>query len=92
MIKMNRTTIQIETEEIKIIRFKSGPPTADCDRCMGRVPTMTPEQAAETLNISLAGLTGLIDSSGVHLVNGGRVCARSLNQQTTNNNGQLEAI
>ena len=79
MIKMSRTTIEIETHEIKIIRF--GPPwaTAECDRCEGRVAAITPEKAAAALNISLSRVYELIEGDAVHLVDeGALVCTRSL--------------
>ena len=81
MIKMSRTTIQIETHEIKTIRFGKGSSTAHCDRCADRVSAITPEQTAEALGISVADVYGLIETSRVHLVNGGQVCARSLDQE-----------
>ena len=80
MVKMSRTTIEIETHEIKIIRFGPGWSTANCDRCMGRVAAITPEKAAKALNIPLARVNELIEGDRVHLVDDGAlVCTRSLN-------------
>ena len=50
-IKTRRTEIQIETHEIKVIKFRGKQFSVRCERCQEPVTAATPEQAAELLRI-----------------------------------------
>ena len=80
--KTRTTDIQIETHQIKIIRFRGNHSSVPCERCRETVPAATPRQTAELLVMALSDVFRLIDADRFHLVGPARpfplVCGKSL--------------
>jgi hypothetical protein len=77
--KVRRTEIQIESHEVKVIRFPSRPSLALCERCGDIVTALTPEQTADVLGITPEDVCRLVEAERVHLVNPERpiICGNS---------------
>jgi hypothetical protein len=90
MTKTKRTEIEIETHELKVIRFRQFPETAFCERCRQSVSVLKLEQAAEVLNISLPIIYRLIEREKAHTIRDGEgssiLCSRSLNEIDNSSN------
>ena len=67
--KTRRTEIQIETHEVKVVRFPSRPSLALCERCSEIVTALTPEQTARLLEITEDDVFRLVEGERIHLVN-----------------------
>ncbi len=72
----------IETHELRTVRIDQGSGQVYCSKCGERSVTVTPEQLASFLRVSLSEVCRRIDAAEIHLADGdnrfGRVCARSL--------------
>lgn len=83
--KTRRTEIQIETHEVKIIRFSGKQDSVHCDRCQETVSAFTHKQTAELLQMNLTDVCGLIEADKLHLVRTTRglplVCGNSLGSE-----------
>jgi len=80
-----RTEIQIETHEVKVIRFRTRPTLARCGRCGEIVTALTPEQAAEVLEMTRDDVLLLLEDGRAHLVNSERglalICGNSFGDE-----------
>lgn len=74
--------MSIETHEFRIVRINDGSGQVHCSKCGERSVTLTPEQSASFLRVSLSEVCRRIDAAEIHLASGdnrfGLVCARSL--------------
>lgn len=77
--KTRRTEINIETHEVKVVRFPSRPSLALCERCCDIVTALTPKQTADVLGITQEDVFRLVEGERVHLVNPERaiICGNS---------------
>ena len=82
--KTRRTEIQIETHEVKVVRFQSQPALALCERCRDIVMALTPEQTAVLLGLTQDEVFRLVDGKRVHLANPERgdvvICGNSFTE------------
>ena len=80
-----RTEIQIETHEVKVIRLRTRPTLARCGRCGEIVTALTPEQAAEVLEMTRDDVLLLLEDGRAHLVNSERglalICGNSFGDE-----------
>lgn len=67
--KTRRTEIQIETHEVKVVRLRSRQASVRCGRCGEMVTALTPEQAAEVLEMTPDDVFRLLERERIHLVN-----------------------
>lgn len=80
--KTRRTEIQLETHEVKIIRFRPTLLSAYCWRCGSIVTAVTPEQAAELLQRTLADIYCSVNEGRLHIAGTARglplICGNSV--------------
>ena len=78
----SRTEIKIEKHEIRIVRFNSGKGTIHCRTCGEQTTTLTPEQLASFLRVTVPEICRQIETAEIHLANRergvGLICAKSL--------------
>jgi hypothetical protein len=77
-----RTEITIETHEVKTIRIRTIGGSGYCPTCSGQTTSITPENVAVFMQISVGEVLRSIDSGQIHLVGDGNgvqgVCGNSL--------------
>ena len=83
--KTQRTEIQIETHEIKVIRFRGRQFSAYCERCQATVSAFTPEQTAKLLQMAFVDVCRFVEAEKFHLVGTKRglpfICGNSLDNK-----------
>jgi hypothetical protein len=78
----SRTEIKIEKHEIRTVRMNSGNGSVYCSTCNEQTVTLTPDQLASFLKVSVPEICRQIDASEIHLADSDRtlglICGRSL--------------
>lgn len=78
----SRTEVTIEKHEIRTIKVSSGNGSTFCKTCNEQTMSLTPEQLASLLHVSVPEIRRQIDASEIHLANSnggtGLICGRSL--------------
>lgn len=78
----SRTEVTIEKHEIRTVRTNSGNGSTYCKTCNEQTMSLTPEQLASLLRVSIPEISRQIDASEIHLANSdggpGLICSRSL--------------
>lgn len=76
-----RTVIQIETHQVKVVRFRGTPNLATCGRCGEIVTCLTAEQATEVLEMAADEVLHFLEDGLFHLVDperaGDLICGNS---------------
>jgi hypothetical protein len=67
--KMRRTKIMIERHEITVIRQRGKQTLVYCECCQSTVATITPDEVAKQLSITLGEVIRLSGMGGIHFIN-----------------------